>query len=274
MSSLPALMIRSGLRSIARVMLGMSWWASLAVTVLRLTSSCSAHARTAPVSVRVSRSSPELSSTTRMPFGGCTPSHDPGRGVIVASGAGRLSMNPGPSVPIAFGLACGSDQSSAPQAASRTAVRSRAQTRVTQRECRLRTAGGSGVHTSFTAGVPGPDRMRRPMAYRLVLATVLLLALTASPAHAHGFSSVVYVDATSPARGHVRTVLGLEYDLLVVSAADAERDDPLFKQATPAWEARDAAAEQQALDAHAATVMAYVTKRFGVSAGNEACTAA
>jgi len=112
------------------------------------------------------------------------------------------------------------------------------------------------------------------MAYRLVLATVLLLALTASPAHAHGFSSVVYVDATSPARGHVRTVLGLEYDLLVVSAADAERDDPLFKQATPAWEARDAAAEQQALDAHAATVMAYVTKRFGVSAGNEACTAA
>jgi hypothetical protein len=107
----------------------------------------------------------------------------------------------------------------------------------------------------------------------VALAAALLLLLTATSAFAHGFSSVVFVDATSPARGHVRTVLGLEYDLLVVSAADAEKDDPLFKQATPAWEDRDAPAEKAALDAHAATVDAYVTKRFAVTVGGKACTA-
>jgi HupE / UreJ protein len=111
------------------------------------------------------------------------------------------------------------------------------------------------------------------MAYRVVLATVFLLLLMATSAFAHGFSSVVYVDATSPERGHVRTVLGLEYDLLVVSAADAQKDDPLFKQATPAWEARDSAQEAAALDAHADSVLAYVTKRFGVSVEGTACTA-
>jgi hypothetical protein len=108
----------------------------------------------------------------------------------------------------------------------------------------------------------------------IVLATAAILLLTAASAFGHGFSSVVYVDATSPARGHVRTVLGLEYDLLVVSAADAQNDDPLFKQATPAWEARDAAGEKAALDSHAASVLAYVTKRFGVTAAGAACTPA
>jgi hypothetical protein len=112
------------------------------------------------------------------------------------------------------------------------------------------------------------------MAYRVVLATVFLLLLTATSAFAHGFSSVVYVDATSPERGQVRTVLGLEYDLLVVSAADAQQDDPLFKEATPAWEARDFAKEAAALDAHAGSVLAYVTKRFGVSVDGAACTPA
>jgi hypothetical protein len=107
----------------------------------------------------------------------------------------------------------------------------------------------------------------------IALAAVLLPLLTATPAFAHGFSSVVFVDATSPARGHVRTMLGLEYDLLVVSAADAEKDDPLFKRATPAWEDRDAPAEKAALDAHAATVDAYVTKRFAVTVDGKACTA-
>jgi len=107
----------------------------------------------------------------------------------------------------------------------------------------------------------------------IALAAVLLPLLTATPAFAHGFSSVVFVDATSPARGHVRTMLGMEYDLLVVSAADAEKDDPLFKRATPAWEDRDAPAEKAALDAHAATVDAYVTKRFAVTVDGKACTA-
>jgi hypothetical protein len=107
----------------------------------------------------------------------------------------------------------------------------------------------------------------------LPIAAALLL-LTAAPAFGHGFSSVVYVDATAPESGDVRTVLGLEYDLLVVSAADAERDDALFKAGTPAWEDRDEKAMAAALDAHAATVSAYVTKRFAVTADGAACTAA
>ena len=83
-------------------------------------------------------------------------------------------------------------------------------------------------------------------------------------AYGHGFTSVVYVDATSPERGHVRTSLGLEYDLLVVSAADAQADDDLFRDGTAAFENGDAAQQAAALDAHAPTVVAYVTKRFAV----------
>src|SRR3954453_9313863 len=75
----------------------------------------------------------------------------------------------------------------------------------------------------------------------IVLAAAVLLLLAAGSASAHGFSSVVYVDATSPETGHVRTELGLEYDLLVVSAADAEKDDPLFRTGNAAFEAGDTA---------------------------------
>ena len=64
----------------------------------------------------------------------------------------------------------------------------------------------------------------------VVFAGALLLPVES--AVAHGFSSVAYVDVTSPERGHVRTVLGLEYDLLVVSAADSENDDALFRDGT------------------------------------------
>jgi hypothetical protein len=96
-----------------------------------------------------------------------------------------------------------------------------------------------------------------------ILLTAAVALLPASPAFAHGFSSVVYVDATAPARGHVRTVLGLEYDLLVVSAADAERDDSLFKAGTAAFEDRDPVEQAAALDAHARSVVAYVARRFG-----------
>ena len=75
---------------------------------------------------------------------------------------------------------------------------------------------------------------------------------------------MVYVDATSPQRDHVRTTLGLEYDLLVVSAADAQHDDSLFKAGTAAFEDGDATEQQAALEAHMPSVLAYVTKRFGV----------
>lgn len=99
-----------------------------------------------------------------------------------------------------------------------------------------------------------------------------IAALRAPVAEAHGFTSVVYVDLSSPQARHVRAELGLEYDLLVVSAADGEDDDPLFRQGTAAFEDGDSAEQAQALDDHAATVLAYVTKRFGVAADRGACT--
>ena len=100
------------------------------------------------------------------------------------------------------------------------------------------------------------------------------LLVTAASAFAHGFTSVVYVDATSPERDHVRTALGLEYDLLVVSAADAEKDDPLFQAGTAAFEDKDPEEMAAAFDAHADSIVAYVTKRFGVTVEGDACTPA
>jgi hypothetical protein len=106
-----------------------------------------------------------------------------------------------------------------------------------------------------------------------LLTVLVALALMPASAHAHGFSSVVYVDATAPARGHVRATLGLEYDLLVVSAADAQQDDPLFRAGTAAFDDRDATEQAAAIEAHAATVMAYVTKRFEIAERGAACGA-
>jgi hypothetical protein len=117
-----------------------------------------------------------------------------------------------------------------------------------------------------------PTARRR--AWAVVAAVAVTVLLSAAPALAHGFTSVVYVDLTSPATGHVRAELGLEYDLLVVSAADSEKDDPLFKAGTAAFEAHDTAGQATALDAHADSVVAYVTRRFGVTAEDEACTPA
>ncbi|MGW4642810.1 HupE/UreJ family protein [Sphaerisporangium sp. NPDC004334] len=114
-------------------------------------------------------------------------------------------------------------------------------------------------------------RATRRRACAVVAAVVVAVLLSAVPALAHGFSSTVYVDLTSPGTGHVRARLGLEYDLLVVSAADAQKDDPLFRAGTAAFEAGDAARQGAALDAHAASVLAYVTGRFGVTAEGEAC---
>lgn len=102
------------------------------------------------------------------------------------------------------------------------------------------------------------------------LAVVFLLGV--APAGAHGFSSVAFADLTSTETGHVRAELGLEYDLLVVSAADAEDDDPLFRQGTQAFEDNDPAEQATALEDHAATVLAYVGKRFTITAGGAPCT--
>lgn len=115
---------------------------------------------------------------------------------------------------------------------------------------------------------------RNPFRAGLVAIVVaLFVLLNATPALAHGFSSTVYVDLTSPGTGRIRAELGLEYDLLVVSAADYLHDDSLFRQGTAAFDDRDSAAQAAALDDHAGSVVKYVTERFGVSAG-KACTPA
>jgi hypothetical protein len=102
---------------------------------------------------------------------------------------------------------------------------------------------------------------------------VVALWLSVVPAQAHGFSSTVYVDLSAPATGQVRAQLGLEYDLLVVSTADYEKDDALFKAGTAAFDDGDAAKQAAALAAHDAAVLKYVTHRFTIDADGQACTA-
>ncbi|MFI1730128.1 HupE/UreJ family protein [Streptomyces acidicola] len=111
----------------------------------------------------------------------------------------------------------------------------------------------------------------RRRVWTALAAAVVAVLLSAAPAPAHGFTSTVYADLTSPEAGHVRTGLRLEYDLLVVSAADYEKNDALFQSGNSAFEDGDTARQAAALDAHADSVVAYVTHRFGVTAGDETC---
>ena len=76
------------------------------------------------------------------------------------------------------------------------------------------------------------SHVARRRACAIVAAVAVAILLSALPALAHGFTSVAYVDLTSTEAGHVSAKLGLEYDLLVVSAADSEKDDPLFRAGT------------------------------------------
>lgn len=120
--------------------------------------------------------------------------------------------------------------------------------------------------------MPYAVRRRAHAVSAVVLAVGAAVLLSAIPAVAHGFTSVVYVDLSSPDKGHVHAQLELEYDLLVVSAADSEKDDPLFRQGNGAFEDGDRGEQVAALDDHADSVIAYVTSRFGINAGGEACT--
>lgn len=113
-------------------------------------------------------------------------------------------------------------------------------------------------------------RVRRAV---IGIAAALIGFLSAvQPAFAHGFSSTVYVHVTAGEPGHVRTALKLEYDLFVVSAADYEHDDALFRTGNAAFDAGDTAAQGAALNAHTRSAVAYVTGRFSVTAGGKACT--
>jgi hypothetical protein len=114
------------------------------------------------------------------------------------------------------------------------------------------------------------QRVRRSLVG--VIAAVIAFLGAGQPALAHGFTSTVYVRVTPADGGHIRTALQLEYDLYVVSAADYEDDDPLFREGTAAFDAGDAAAQAAALNAHAKAAVAYATERFTVTADGKACT--
>lgn len=103
------------------------------------------------------------------------------------------------------------------------------------------------------------------------LAVVMPLLLVASPSFGHGFTSVVYADVTSSDAGAVHADLELEYDLLVVSAADAQGDDALFRAGTEAFESGGPSEQAAALDQHAVSVLGYVEERFTIAAKGQAC---
>lgn len=113
----------------------------------------------------------------------------------------------------------------------------------------------------------------RPGVRRLIAAAALALAATApvlvpQAASAHGFSTVVYVDASAASDDTVRTELALEYDLLVVSVADFENAPQFFEDGMDVFQTGD---EASALNAHADEIVQYVTERFTVSAGERSC---
>lgn len=107
--------------------------------------------------------------------------------------------------------------------------------------------------------------------FKISRAAIILLVVSAvglllpAPASAHGFSSVVYADISADAPGTVTVGLQLEYDLLVVSAADAEHEDPLFQAGTAAFDNGDDAARSAVIEKYIDTVFAYVSNRFTVA---------
>lgn len=107
----------------------------------------------------------------------------------------------------------------------------------------------------------------------LLAALVGLLAVLglSAPASAHGFTTVIYVDATSPAPGQVQVRLGLEYDLLLVSVADTQQDDPFYREGQPAWDDGDFAAMTRAVTEHRAAVESYIADRLGVDYAGASC---
>ncbi|TFD56127.1 HupE/UreJ family protein [Cryobacterium frigoriphilum] len=101
-----------------------------------------------------------------------------------------------------------------------------------------------------------------------LVAAAASVALTVAPASAHGFESTVYVDASATASGQIRTDVYLEYDLLVVSAAENQNDPGLFDDGMALFETGD---EAIAMNDHADTVLDYVEERLLVASAGAAC---
>ena len=117
-------------------------------------------------------------------------------------------------------------------------------------------------------------RRARGALARLIVAAAALAAaasgtlLLGSGAGGHGFSTVVYVDASDSGGDTVRARLELEYDLLVVSVADLEGAPQFFEDGMDVFQTGD---EATALNAHADDIADYVSERFGVTADGEGC---
>lgn len=117
------------------------------------------------------------------------------------------------------------------------------------------------------------SRVRRALVVTVTaLIAFLSLGAIGQSAQAHGFSSVVYVHVTAGDDGQLRTELKLEYDLFVISTADYENDDPLYRTGNAAFDDRDTERMAAAVNAHAATAVRYVTQRFRVTSNGTACT--
>lgn len=105
--------------------------------------------------------------------------------------------------------------------------------------------------------------------FALALAAMLAGATSAS---AHGFSSVVYATVSAPAPQVVRAKLALEYDLMIVTVASVEKDDPFYKEGQPAWDDGDFPGMVSAAKDHLASLGSYVLDRFTTSASTgKAC---
>ncbi|WP_457109305.1 HupE/UreJ family protein [Marmoricola sp. URHA0025 HA25] len=102
----------------------------------------------------------------------------------------------------------------------------------------------------------------------MVAALAGFIVFTELAADAHGLNSVVYAQVTSPQPNHVRVKLGLEYDLLVVSVASAEKDDSFYQDGQPAWDDGDYPAMVKAVQGHIDSITKYVALRFTVRAGS------
>ncbi|SEE05438.1 HupE/UreJ family protein [Streptomyces sp. Ag109_O5-10] len=114
-------------------------------------------------------------------------------------------------------------------------------------------------------------RVRRALV-GLTATVIAFLCAGQRSALAHGFTSTVYAHLAPSEGGRLRTTLELEYDLFVVSAADSEHDESLFREGTSAFESGDAGEQAAALEAHTRSAVSYVTERFSVTAAGKACT--
>ncbi|GAB3600305.1 HupE/UreJ family protein [Microbacterium tumbae] len=122
-----------------------------------------------------------------------------------------------------------------------------------------------------------PPLLRAITPRALLIGGLALLALGASAlsASAHGFSSVVFADIAEGSQpGHVAVELQLEYDLLAVSAADAQQDDGLFDEGTYAFELGDDETRAMVLQDHEDAVLGYIADRFTLGAEGAPCTPA